>query len=425
MQRLTQNHQIDMRSKWTIAGPRCWLVGWLFLSLIPQAWGQIPHGSSSPQVPTPDQQPASPWSKPFRISLPIQQTPRHEMTQLDSLDEASSEDRVPGSTSSDLAPSKRRVQAILAARVSTDVLTPSDSSSGRSVQPLENPPGWMSVETYLRSSLDRCDHLLRRGAVHSSRQEAIGGLRHLFRTLDLHKRGWDSEPKLQQGLTALKESEDFERSQLTEPTWVYRLVQSHQTTILKEEELNSISPAIATQHYRAFARQVLFTASDGHPWAADLYYALGKTYEKEAQQQPERQYALLQNATICFQVAHAIDPSRSHIANQLGFNLLQMDKLGEAIVALNTAIASQPTSNAYLNLAEAYRRVGHSGEMQLALQQASNLKVQETRYSPENPEITEISPEDFAKISPPATGYEKPQVPSKVASRPGLPTSMR
>ena len=437
----TRNNLLPLHRDRRIAGQWFFLAGWFIIPIAQQAPGQTIDSPATLSIPAPDQQPASPWSKPFRVSIPKGQPPRHEMTQHDSLDEPIVGNRMSGVAPSDEAlshtsrstqqtpgsrtPSERPVRATLASQISKEVLTPSLVSSSRVVQPIETPPGWASVETTLRSSLDRCDHLLRRGAVHSSRQEAVGAIRHLLRSLDLHKRAWESEPAFQQGLVALKESEDFERSQITELTSVHRLVQSHQTTILQETSLDSISPAIAAQHYRAFARDAFLTAADGHPWGADLFYALGKTYEKESQQQPDRQLTLLQHGLVCFQTAYAIDPRRSHIANQLGFNLLQLDKVNDAMVALNAAIATQPSANAYRNLAEAYRRTGQRAEMQSALQQASGLAAQETRFSPDRPEITEISPEEFARISPPSTSYELHQNPSKVSSRSMFPSNTR
>jgi tetratricopeptide (TPR) repeat protein len=436
-----RNNPLPLCRDQRIARPWFWLIGCFIIPVANQAWGQTIDSPATLSIPAPDQQPASPWSKPFRVSIPKGQPPRHEMTQHDSLDEPIVGNRMSGVAPSDEAlsqqslstqqtprsrtASERPVRASLASQISEEVLTPSLVSSSRAVQPIETPPGWASVETTLRSSLDRCDHLLRRGAVHSSRQEAVGAIRQLLRALDLHKRSWESEPAFQQGLVALKESEDFERSQITELTSVHRLVQSHQTTILQETSLDSISPAIAAQHYRAFARDAFLTAADGHPWGADLFYALGKTYEKESQQQPDRQLTLLQHGLVCFQTAYAIDPRRSHIANQLGFNLLQLDKVNDAMVALNAAIAIQPSANAYRNLAEAYRRTGQQAEMQLALQQATALAAQETRFSPDRPEIAEISPEEFARISPPSTAYELYQTPSKVSSRSMFPSNTR
>lgn len=410
--------------------PLHWLIAGVLLTVAANAWGQTPpaRATLSPPVAEPPAEPpiATPQSSPFPDLTSMGQPSRHEMTQHDSLEEATSGDCVPEVALSE-APPQREVgeRASLASRISKEVLKATDVSSNRTLQPVETPPGWLSVESALRTGLDRCDHLLRRGAVHSSRQEALMSLRHLFRAMDLHKRTWEREPACQQALFALKEAEDFERSQLTEPTSVHRLVQSHQTPILRDSSLEAVSPAIAAQYYRSFAKAAFLDAADGHAWAADLFLALGKTYEKEAQQQPERQLTLLQHATVCYQAAHKVGPNRHDVANQLGANLLQLDRVDEAVAALNAAIVSQPSTDAYRNLAEAYRRMGRVEQMNQAQAMASSLASQETHYSPERPEITEISPEEFARISPPPAARESQQAPSKVSSRPLFPPKLR
>ena len=399
--------------------------GWIVAAVLSSS----ASAQSPADEPTPDQQPASPWSKPFRVSIPTVQPPRHVETQLDSWGETHSSNRVPEVASADPPQpetrSEKRVRASLASRISNEVLTPATIASNKEVRPIDTPPGWRNIETGLRSSLDRCDHLLRRGAVHSSRREVVQSLKQLFRAIDLHKQRWESEPACQQAIQALKESEDFETNSMTDITSVHRIVQSHQTPILHETVLDSISPAIAAQHYRSYARDAFITAADSHPWAADLFYALGKTYEKESQQDLSRQLTLLQHATVCFQAAYAIDPRRPQIANQLGFNLLQLDRLDEASRALQASIAAQPTANAYRNMAEVYRRKGDTQQMQVALHQASALTPNETHYSPENPQVTEIPPEEFAKISPPPPAYQLYQTPSEITSRPVAPRTLR
>jgi tetratricopeptide (TPR) repeat protein len=398
-----------------------WIVAVVLTSI---ASAQLPADE-----PAPDQQPVSPWSRPFRVSIPTVQPPRHVETQLDSWGETHSSNRVPEVASSEKprseTRSETRVRASLASRVSNDVLTPATVASNKEVRPIDTPPGWRNIETSLRSSLDRCDHLLRRGAVHSSRREVVQSLRQLLRAIDLHKQRWESEPACQQAIRALKESEDFETNSMTDITSVQRLVQSHQTPVLHETALDSISPAIAAQHYRSYARDAFIIAADNHPWAADLFYALGKTYERESQQDPSRQMTLLQHATVCFQAAYAIDPRRPQIASQLGFNLLQLDRIDEAARALQASIAVQPTANAYLNIAEVYRRKGSTQQMQSALHLASALTPSETHYSPENPQVTEIPPEEFAKISPPPPAYQLYQTPSEITSRPVAPRTLR
>ena len=122
-------------------------------------------------------------------------------------------------------------------------------------------------------------------------------------------------------------------------------------------------------------------ATLNHPWAADLLYALGKTYERELEFAPKLQEVLRQQSLASYQAALRIAPSRGYIANQLGYNLLHLGSLEEAAKALQKAIDAGPTPYSWRNLAELYRRRGLVREAQLADEQAEYL-LSESRAKP-------------------------------------------
>jgi tetratricopeptide (TPR) repeat protein len=153
-------------------------------------------------------------------------------------------------------------------------------------------------------------------------------------------------------------------------------------------------------HYRWFARYQLVSASDGHPWAADLLYAYGKTLEKDAELNPARSYMFRSQAVVCYQAAMQIAPTQSEVANQLGFSLIHLDRMEDAYTALATSIQLKPSANAWNNLAEVFRRRGSSADAEYAVQQATALSASVPKYTPDNPEITEVDPAVFAKYSP-------------------------
>ena len=288
----------------------------------------------------------------------------------------------------------------LAQQISEETLTSQDQV-GMSPEPIEPPVGWSSIEVELRRCLENCDQLLRRNAVFSARDEAMQGLRTLVRAVDTHRRQWTCEKALQQAMVAMKECADFEDSVLLDAKQLRLIINNHATPVLKEKDIAVMSPTVAGQHYRAFARQSFLIATDGHPWGADLLYALGKTYEREAEQDVPRGIMLRNQATVCFQTASTLGPARSHISNQLGFNLLQLDRIDEAYQALKSSLESQPSVNAWRNLAEVYRRRGAVESVNYALAQADSLSAGESAAGPRTPEIMEVSPEEFARYSPP------------------------
>jgi len=288
----------------------------------------------------------------------------------------------------------------LAQQISEETLTSQDHI-GMSPEPIEPPVGWSSIEVELRRCLENCDQLLRRNAVFSARDEAMQGLRTLVRAVDTHRRQWTCEKALQQAMVAMKECADFEDSVLLDAKQLRLIINNHTTPVLKEKDIAVMSPTVAGQHYRAFARQSFLIATDGHPWGADLLYALGKTYEREAEQDVPRGIMLRNQATVCFQAASTLGPARSHISNQLGFNLLQLDRIDEAYQALKSSLESQPSVNAWRNLAEVYRRRGAVESVNYALAQADSLSAGESAAGTRTPEIMEVSPEEFARYSPP------------------------
>jgi tetratricopeptide (TPR) repeat protein len=298
----------------------------------------------------------------------------------------------------------------LAQKVSHELLSQSPYPASRAPEILEAPPGWQSVRQELTTRLERCDSLLKRGAVHSAREEALQGMRRLFRTMDIHRRSLVSEPAFDKAIIALKEEADFQNivgnnQHLALPS----IVASHATEALKGRPLDNVSPEIAAQHYRMYARYQLVLASDGHPWASDLLYAYGKTLEKEAEQEPSRGLMLRNQSVACYQAATQVAPNQSEASNQLGFALIHLDRIDEAYQALTASIQNRPTANAWNNLAEIYRRQGANDKAEYAVQQATSLSAQSTAYSAENPEVTEVDPAVFAKYSPmPAVGNQIP-----------------
>ena len=157
---------------------------------------------------------------------------------------------------------------------------------------------------------------------------------------------------------------------------------------------------MAAMHYRWYARYQLVTASDGHPWSADLLYAYGKTLEKDAELNPDRATMFRNQAVVCYQAATQTKPTQSEAANQLGFALIHLGRIDEAYNALAASIQYQPNANAWNNLAEVFRQRGAVADVEYALQQAAALEAGKPKYSYDNPEITEVEPAVFAKYSP-------------------------
>lgn len=264
-----------------------------------------------------------------------------------------------------------------------------DARSPRGVSNL-TPTEWQSVEIELKRRLEKCDALLRRNGVHSAREEVNQGLTILVRhiealrqnefaastiqqpTMQSRKRR-TLEPALQQALVALDECADFHETIHYPPRRIERMVEHHATTALKGQNLDSMSNALARQAYLEHAGRMFLIGTERHPWAAELLYALGKTYERELQMDTVRPITLRSQAAACFDAAHQIAPSYGYIANELGFTLVHLDRLEQAHAVLQSVLADQPSSHAWRNLAEVHRRRGAIEESKLATAQADAL----------------------------------------------------
>jgi tetratricopeptide (TPR) repeat protein len=288
----------------------------------------------------------------------------------------------------------------LAAQVSKELLA-TKAPSTTAAKAIELPRGWNAVQEDLQFRLKNCDDLLRRGATQSAREEVLIGLHSLSRAIDVREGACQSETSLQRALTAFEEEKDFYRDRSSSSTDI-SMIAGHQTPALRSKSTNNLSPIVASQHYRAYAKQQLIATSRGHTWAAELYYALGRTLESESESNQELGYMLREQAITCYQAALEIDRSYGDAANQLGYSLLRVDRPQEAEVALTAAVSIAPTPQAWKNLAEVYRRSGDAKRSELAVQQAMALENNVLRMSNGQPmpQVLEMSAEQFALMSP-------------------------
>ncbi len=289
----------------------------------------------------------------------------------------------------------------LASEISQNILTKSELPQGSNPRALEAPPGWQAIENELRTRLRNCDLMLRRSATRSGRQEAITAIRLLTRNLDLRRGDWVSEPALDAALLAFKEERDFFQpvASTSQVPSTQSIVDGHQTPVLKSLVLDGVSPELASQYYRAFARERLIEAADQHPWAADLYYALGKSFEKQAIENRVQSSMLRGQAVVCYQAALSTTPNHADAATQLSYVLLQLDRVSEAEEVIAVALQLRNRPEDWRNLAEIYRRQNNSAGQLWASQRLRESEATAGNRSP-FPPIHQVAPDDFVRISP-------------------------
>ncbi len=290
---------------------------------------------------------------------------------------------------------------------------------------VENPQGWQSIGERLSTHIRQCESLLRRGAHYSARQEAESGLAILLRHLDVIESKFQAEPAWRSAVQALREAEDFTKAKIAiaDQGMLQRVIDSHTTPALKNADLQEISPAIAAQHYYQFAASELTRAAQGHPWASELYYALGRTYQAEADSDRARVDSLRLTALTFYRASRSTLPSNAVACNQLGFLLLQMDRPKEAREALMEAVRVSPEEAYLSNLAEASRRLG-DGQTQTWAQNAIAVRRSQRPPQPRVPQVVEVDPQQFVAISPRTSGPPAPPAMSNPNFAPNVNVNM-
>ncbi|MEZ6138585.1 MAG: hypothetical protein R3C53_27190 [Pirellulaceae bacterium] len=299
----------------------------------------------------------------------------------------------------------------LAATVSKRILgSGSNTKNLATVSPLESSPGWQAVGERLTAHLQACESLLRKNAFLSARAEAEQAAIHLMQILDLATNSYTAEPEWYAALQALAELEDFSLVQSTDREGLKHIVQAHQTDVLKQTDLSQLSPLVAAQHYRQAAERSLIQASQAHPWASDVLYSMGRTYQAQADAGAGSVDNLRWKAATFYRAAMTVSPSNSLAANQLGFVYLQMDRPQEARAAIAASLATSVSQAALENLVEASRRLGDSATGQWAME---NLAMQrQLNPTADAPMVVELDPRTFATISPPTVGPQGQPTPA-------------
>lgn len=299
-------------------------------------------------------------------------------------------------------------RAVLASMISNQIISgrPAADAVGRSVNSIDNPPGWQAIGEELSQRLGKCEALINRKAYFSAREDAEAAMLYLVRVLDLMSNRYHSEPAWHAASKAMSEAEDFSNTQrlTSDGDFLRRVILSHETPVLKDADATTLAPLAAAQHYRQYAEDKLVEAAQGHPWASEVLYALGRSYQSHSDaSQGGLQQNLRWRAITLYRGARAIAPANATATNQLGFVLLQMDRPADAREALVASINAAPSRAAYENLVEASRRLGDANTGNWARQQALAFRSTSSAAS-SAPQFIEVDPRVFAAMSPYSIG---------------------
>ena len=204
--------------------------------------------------------------------------------------------------------------------------------------------------------------------------------------------------------TAIREARDF---QLLEDALdihgIKRMVQSHETTILKEDFQSeifeaqdvSISVSEASDRYLDHARQLLGGLASGNATVAEALDLLAAI--QLGRGEPGRLPAA---TALCLRrAAFQGQPANGSLASRLGMQLADMGLDREAQWTLERAMSISPSPATAHSLAQV---LGRSGDRQTAMNLIADLKqgFEGSQQSPRVPDVIQLTPEQFASVSP-------------------------
>jgi hypothetical protein len=240
------------------------------------------------------------------------------------------------------------------------------------------------------------DGLLKRGATFAAREEVVGAIRCLASASDLQQGGRRYTESLEEGLSSLREAGDFlGRYGNVDAEGIARMVASHETMVLKDRDLSSLTAHAAADSYLDHARINLMQAVNGHPQGARLLMLLANSERARSSDKSNIADAI---AITCLRAAVGSNSKDPLLASELGYHTMRAGLLGEAKWALERSLATQPSVSAMQNLIETHRLAGN---VDRARQLAASLPNQGTQTKQPSMLVTAVPSSTFAKISPP------------------------
>ena len=258
--------------------------------------------------------------------------------------------------------------------------------------------------------------LSRRGAAFAARQEFYSALRVIAESNDAATGTNRYSRSLSQAVLAMKEARDFVQTNTEAELLldVAAVTETHRSRIINKSQAVSTSPAQAMQSYFVFAQKKLDQASGRNVVSAEALYCLGKLHTTVSKSKIVPDKIEIARGIAYHQSALMSDQSNFRSANELGVLLAQMGKLEHATELFKQSLITQPTPQAWRNLATTHRRLGQQELAQLAEREFSLLS--QTEIASSNATIRWMPANAFSK-KPPMDFLNKKQL----ASRPDTP----
>jgi|GEM_PF-5884856 len=237
--------------------------------------------------------------------------------------------------------------------------------------------------------LNSAENLLRRGAIWSARNHCLEAMQLLASSQDGKSQDNIQTTKLSLGLQCLREAEDF-ASGIGGATSLHRIIESHETPVLKKNAKSVVSELSAHQAYLHFSK-TCFQASLGENAVASLgsraTYLYGRAILKAKDAQ--EWHALAVSETL-YGIAITLDPNNASAHRELGILLLEAGDESGATHHLVKSAKLAPTRRAYAHLRKA--ALAENLPKVVAI---CDARLSSGDYLP-NIKVISLSPEEFA-----------------------------
>lgn len=225
----------------------------------------------------------------------------------------------------------------------------------------------------------RAFELAGRNAVFAARSRFIVALRLLAQGLDTDQGTRRHSRALAEGLDAIQEADDFmpRGARVEADLDLASIIRGHQTPVLKQAELDHLTPMLALKAYFTFAQERLAAAVGREVAGSMALHGLGKLHSAAARNPAIDLAAAEPKAVAFFQAALLVYPRNLMAANDLGVLLAEAGHWEGARQVLEYAVAVNPQSVGWQNLAVVYQQLGNAPMARHARQMADAATRQE------------------------------------------------
>ncbi|MGV3484098.1 MAG: hypothetical protein ACO1RT_06755 [Planctomycetaceae bacterium] len=293
-----------------------------------------------------------------------------------------------------------------------DSASASDSLDTRIEPDRYTPMPGFSTASLRQSAADKLDEAAARlihEASYSATQAATEALRLIAQASDAARGDNRCSTELMSATVAIREAEDFVgRYGLVDSTAISRMVRSHETTVLKDANLSSLTGLMAADAYLDSARRSLSTIASQDPLAASAIGLLAKSYRQRADESPLG----LATSVHLMRAAVWASPDDAGLVGELA-SVLQQAKLDHEA---NQVLASLPARRPLHDPAD------FQGDGETVIAVVSGTQIDRAASAGKQPvRVEQLSPAAFATVSRAEAGPTgSPAAPSATASPAGV-----